>query len=246
MGMKNCNSSVTHSCNSYPKLTKTLQEFLIECKKFNEEKKRSFCFIDFPNIRESNFRQRIRRIKPFIEVIAPGHPTFYKVREVKLPLDSHKITLGPMGVKPELMEILRMLKDQPPMIHDIKIQVEVQIHEKLVEKGCSVNPKNHCVVISDIPVSDNNLIVRALVYPKLVQIDVGCSFKPLVYDYGSLLSLHEYLKEVSIYLTCLSGIQLKLVKDWIITHYHFNIDGSHEINGRDFHLTFNEVSSGQA
>jgi len=239
-----CNSSVTHSCNSLPRLSKSVEKFLRRCKKFNEDQREPFCFLDFPELSHSNFRQKIKRGRPFIEVVTKGHPTFYKVKGAKLPLDPSRLTLEPMGVSPKLMEILESLKDQPPMIHDIKIGVQAKIHEMLVKKGCSVHPKNHGIVINEIPSFDNNLTIKILVYPNSLQIDIGCSARPLVYDIGSLLLLHEHLARVSFYLTQLTGVLLEPVKDWVISQYHFNKDGSFGADKRDFLLTVEEVSSG--
>lgn len=242
INLENCNTSVTDPCNSYDGLTKANRQFLAACIRFNKKQKKSFCFSDFPYMKKGTFRQKLHRIRQFIEVTAVGNPSFYKVKGILLLGDSHKVTLRPMGVSPKLIEILESLKEQPPKIHDIKIKVDEKIHYHLVKKGCTVNTRNHCIRINNIPVSDNNLNVKALVYPKLIQIDIACSYKPLVYDYDSLLQLHQYLTEISIYLTSLSGVKLKPVKDWIITHYHFNKDGSYEVNGRDFHLRLGEVS----
>jgi len=94
-----------------------------------------------------------------------------------------------MGDTNNLMEFLETLQDQPPKIHDIKIKVSENIHTSLKEKRCTVNTHNHSILVKYIPITDNNISVKALVYPKTIQIDIGCTFRPIVFDVISLQNL---------------------------------------------------------
>lgn len=235
---------VTDNRHANHPLSRTLRNFLSECKKINEKEYRPFSYLDFQQLSKNNFRQRIRRCKGYLEVVIPSHPTFYKLKGIELPGDFRRVTFKPTGGGSQLIDILESLEDQPAKIHDIKLKLNSEIHQALVEKGCTPHPRNNCIQIRHIPITDNNIVIKALVYPKTIQIDVACSYKPIVYDVGSLLYLTEILKEASMYLTTLSGIILAPVKDWVITHYHLNKDGSYEINGQDFHFTMEQISNG--
>lgn len=237
------NGSVTDRCNALPN---GLKQFLKRSKSINEIERRPFSYIDFKNISKGNFRQIIRRLGNLIEVVHKGRPTFYKVKGIELPLDSHRVTQRPMGVAQNLIDILQTLKDQPAKIHDIKVKFSSNnLHSILVSKGITVNNSNSSVLVN-VPYTDNNVILKALIYPDTIQIDIGCTYKPLVYDYSGILYLTQVLSFCSFYLGELTSFEAHIpnVSDWIITHYHFNKDGSQQLNGQSFHHTWEDVSSG--
>jgi len=148
-----------------------------------------------------------------------------------------------MGVGQKYYDLLSMLKQQTPMIHDIKIKIETdQLHESLVSKGLTVHENNHSIKIN-FDSDDNNIVTKILVYPNTVQIDIGCIYKPLVYDSKTIWYLHEHLSKISYHLSLISGVILPSVEQWIVTHQHMNKDGL-SFNGQAFHFTVEEVNTG--
>jgi len=235
------NTNVTLQGNSGSRSFK-MQKFLDDARKFNISQQRPFCYKDFA-ISHSTFRKNIHHLGDCIETVICSKPCFYKVRGVKLPGDIRKVTFRPTGGIAPLNEILESLRDQPPMIHDIKIKISTNIHSTLVAKGCTVSKSNKGILMS-VPVSSNNIVAKVSVYPHTTQIDIACSFKPITYDVESMIELLGILKEVSLYITQLSGISLPPVGQWIITHYHFNKDGSVEANGSSFHISVTDTVAG--
>lgn len=231
------NESVTVDCNTLPI---GQQKFLKRAIRINQQEGRPWSCLDFSHMSKGNFRQIVRRLKDRIEIVRKSNPCFYKVKGITLPGDSHRVTPRPMGVNQDLMEILHSLEHQPPAIHDIKLKVNASIHEGLIKRGHTPRPDNGSIVV-DIPLPDENITAKALVYQNSLQIDIGCTFKPIAYDVQSLLTLHERLSNVSFFLISLSQIQLPEVKDWIITHYHFNKDGD-SISGPRFHIPMGETT----
>ena len=238
------NQKVTDVGNVIPEMTKQVKIFYDKALKINTVEHRPFSCEDYLNLSKVNYRQYIRKLRPVLEKVRNSRPAFYKIKSVYLPGDSHKITISPMGDAADLIEILKSLKDQPAKIHDIKLKINASIHEKLKQKGCTPNKKNNSILIKNLPVTDNNIILKALIYPKTIQIDVACSYKPIVFDVKTLLYLHEILAQASMHLLHLSSCKLPTVNDWIITHYHLNKDGNCAINGQNFHFTVGEVSTG--
>jgi hypothetical protein len=239
---KDNNSQVTLDSNTLPRAQK---EFYEKAKSINENEQRPFSFLDFKELKPNNFRHIIHKLKPQLEIVTKGHPTFYKIKGIELPGNSHRVTFVPMGLANNLVSLLSSLKDQPAKIHDIKIKVKTRIYDDLKSKGFLINPKNHGIIIRNIPVHDNNLKVHALIYPELIQIDVGCTYRPIVFDTGSLLYLSQSLSDCAFHIGCLAGAPIPLpVKDWIVTHYHLNKDGSYGIDCQDFHFTIGEVTAG--
>ena len=91
---------------------------------------------------------------------------------------------------------------------------------------------------------DPNITTKIQVYPNTIQIDLGCTYKPLVYNSSTIYHLMEHLSKISYHITQLSGHTLPKVSDWIITHYHLNKDGTLALNGQSFNFEFEEVSNG--
>jgi len=238
------NQKITDVSNVIPDITKQVKIFYDKALKINTLEHRPFSCEDYPNLSKGNYRQYIQKLRPVLEKTHNSRPAFYKIKGEYLPGDSHQITFSPTGDAPDLIDILKSLKDQPAKIHDIKLKINASIHEELKKTGCTPNKKNNSILIKNLPVNDNNIVLKALVYPKTIQIDVACSYKPLVYDGKTLLYLHEILAQVSIHLFHFSGCELPPVYDWIITHYHLNKDGNYAINGQNFHFTVGEVSTG--
>ena len=243
--MKQCNTPVTVVCNEYhPRLSKKMQKFYDRCKDICEDEQREFTYRDFLDMKRGTFRQYILRLKPYIEVVYHSSLTFYKIKGIKLPGDSHLVTFRDTGDVSKLIQILESLADQPVKIHDVKIMIDASIHSALSVAGRAVNPYNHGIQINQITISDNNIVLKASVYPHTIQLDVACTYKPIIYDVDSFLYFIEILKEASMFLTAESHILLPPVKDWIITHYHLNKDGSFELNGESFHFKISDITSG--
>lgn len=237
------NEIVTSFSNSYQHLPPTLKKFLDECTRINTEQG-PFCFKEFcPPLSQVNFRQRINRIKDFVEIAIPGFPTFYKVKGVPQVGDWRKVTPKPMGAAKNLIETLESLKDQPAMIHDVRLRINLSIHEELVERGY-IPDKHNSSILVNVPVLDPNITIKSIVFTNHIQIAVACTYKPIVIDICTLMYFFEILSQAAMCLFVISGKQILPVKDWIFTHYHFNKDGKYGLDGSDFHYTVGEVTTG--
>lgn len=241
----NCNTSVTVDCNKhYPHLPKKMQEFYDRCKYICEKEHREFTYRDFLDMKHGTFRQYILRLKPYVELVTRDHIAFYKIKGVKLPLDSHYVTFRDTGDVSNLIRMLESTQEQPAKIHDVKMKIDLDKQSAAATAGQTVNPFNHGIQIKQIPSRDDNIVIKASVYPYIIQLDVACTYKPMIYDVESFLYFTEILKEASIFLTAMTHVTLPPVKDWIITHYHLNKDGGFEISGKSFHFTISDVASG--
>ncbi len=240
------NETITFPTNTYSvKLTDSLVRFIDHALKINLVEKRPWCFEDF-NLKPNNFRQKLSVLKNIIEKVVSGHPSFYKINGTDLPGVVHSITLRPMGdTSEQFKEYLNELKDQPPMIHDIRLRIDTQeIYDELSSKGLTPNKNNNSILFS-IPSSfDPAYNLKLLSYPKHTQLIVGCTFRPIIHDVPGILNLIFLLGRVTELLVNFISepISIPPVSDWIITQYHFNKDGKEEVSGQDFHFTFGSVS----
>jgi len=205
---------------------------------------RPFSKEDFPQLSSSNYRKFIQKLRKNLEPVRNTKPKLWTIKGIALPGDSHRITLGDTGVGQKFLDILESLKLQHPTIHDIKIRFKSDLHEHLIKKGCSSNPSNDSIK-PGFTIVDNNITVKILVYPETTQIDIGCTYKPIVHDFKGIFYLHEILSKISHHLSGLADCStIPLVQDWVITHYHFAKDGPSELSNQLFHMTFEEVVGG--
>ncbi len=233
------NSQVTLDSNSLPPIQR---QFYERAKYICEKEQRPFSLFDFPTIKGNNFRQLVHKLKPLLEVVAKSHPSFYKVKGIALPGDSHRITVNHM-VGSDFCRLLNSLRLKEPMIHDIRIKVnDSSLYQKLSDAGATKNRKNGSFTVN-VPQFDNNITTVVSVYPNTVLVFLGCTYKPLVYDSSTMWYLHEHLSKISYHLTSL-GATLPPVNIWIFTQYHFNRDGTESFSGQTFHYTVEEVSTG--
>ena len=225
--------------------SKSLQQFIDRAYTINVDGHNPFCVTDYPNLSKCNFRRIIRRLGDNIERVGNGRPQFYKLRGIKLPGDTRKVTLEPMRVQEEdFVRLLSTLKEQPAKIHDIKIRIDSsELHGALLDKGYSKNEHNHSIKVNFEGV-DNNVTTKILIYPNTIQVDIGCTYRPLIYNIDTVWYLHEHLSKVSYHLTGLSGVVLPTVNNWVITHWHFNKDGTTAYNGQNFQHTIEDVNTG--
>ncbi len=239
------NDSVTENCNIYQCDSKANRQFLSKAMKINCIEQRAFSRGDFPEYSAGNYRQLIRRNRSKLEMVIDTKPRFWKVRDVNLPGDMRRVTLQPMRVGDDMMGILQNLKEQPAKIHDIKIKFKSDLHYHLLKKGYRANPNNLGILLK-IDSFHNDITVKVLVYPKTVQIDIGCTFMPLIWDMSGAFYLLTLVGRIQQYLHTLTDNEAKLPlpSSWIITHYHFGKDGTESLSGQSFHRTIEEVAGG--
>jgi len=239
------NAKLTGSTNA--RLTTSQKHFLERAKSICTIEQRPFCCEDF-NLSKTNFRQKILELRPFIEKVIDGRPSFYKVKGIDLPGDQHSITLKPTGVDTSQLEkILLNCKNQPPMVHDLRFRIESNLHEKLLQKGLTPNKNNNSFTITNdlIPTPDPTLNIKLIVYPEHIQLIVGCSIKPIIYDCGGIqnliFNLGRYTELLRSFVNDLFTIQP--VSKWRTTAYHLNKDGSFELQDANFHYYFEDVAN---
>lgn len=240
----NFNESLTDYIDSIgSKITDSEYIFLKKAFSINKEQ-RPFSVGDFSYMSQGSFRQLILRLRPIIQIVTKSRPCFYKLKGTYMSGDSHKITKKVMGE--DMFEILQRLREQPAAIHDIKIMFKnTNLHENLLRNGFKQHTKNKGIQVK-IPAYHQNIIIKCMIYPNTVQIDVGCSYRPIVYDISGVILLSSILGEVFAFLNYCSFEKSDIpeVNSWMITHYHFGKDGRETYSGSRFHHTFEETSEG--
>ena len=241
----NNHSKVTHQDHVY--LPRTQKALLDKATRINTVEGRPFSYLDYPELKPDNFRQKIKQLKRFLNIYQPGRPTFYVIKDVDLPGDSHKITLTHTGgTELEFDNILQSLKDQPAMVHDLRFNIQSDLYDKLIDSGLTPNKTNNSILLDIFDKIHPNYNFKMLVYPKKIQLIVGCSYKPIICNAGSFQDLTFTLGMVISHLQSFvnSDFIIEPVQRWVISQYHFNKDGHYEVSGKSFNHTWEDFQIG--
>ena len=143
---------------------------------------------------------------------------------------------GGMGV--DLIDrIIEATKEQPSM-HNIKMQIEnTDLHQHLEEQGFPQHNKNKGIKLQ-MSSSDINSIVRIQVYPKTIQIDIGCTDDPFPLLPAGAVRLAKLLDQTH-HLLCKESLhkaEIPEIGKWLITHQHRGHDGKISYDGEKFHI----------
>ena len=212
----------------HDKPTKKNRAFLRHCYDFVKREKRAFTSIDFKELGYSAplFRQRVCQCTNYIQIEHKGKPTWYKLKGINLPYYHKPVTHEPTGVGPNLLhQYIEGLHGHALKIHDIAVRFhDPNLHRMLVEGGREPHPANNSIQLK-IPISELDVPVKVIVYPKTAQIHIANSRNPIIYDYNGLLQLGVILGKVSQHISLVSeNLTLSDVKSWVIYHYHLHID----------------------
>jgi len=218
--------------------------FLERMLRINQIEQRPASVGDF-TLSKVNFRQKIHELRFYVEKVIDGRPAYYKVKGVELPGDQSKITLKHTGVDTtQLEKLLLNCKDQVPMLHDIRFKMDSDLHEKLLHKGITPNKNNSCIVLHDKLISnpDPSVNFKLLVYPKHIQLIVGCTRKPLFWSTAGIsdlvFTIGRYIELLRIFVN--DAFSIPQVSRWRCKGYHFNKDGTLQISGQNFEYYFED------
>lgn len=154
----------------------------------------------------------------------------------KISKDNDQFKTEGMGV--DLINYIQDADKQIAAVHDTKIKLESNLHKYLIENGQIKNEKNKGIKFA-IPTDNPNITVNVLVYPKTVQIDIGCTLQAFTDDYNGRKELAALLYSIWQRLCEYSGHKAEIPEpsNWILTHYHYGKDGKMEYDGEKFHIT---------
>lgn len=138
--------------------------------------------------------------------------------------------------------IIEATKEQLSM-HDIKIQIEnTDLHQHLEKQGFPQHNKNKGMKLQ-MSSAYINSTVRILVYPKTIQIDIGCTDEPFSLLPAGAVRLAKLLEQIH-YFLCKESIhqaEIPEIGKWWITHQHRGHDSKISYDGEKFHILCENV-----
>lgn len=205
---------------------KSQKVFLKRCYEINVVKGFYFSKHDFTGMGDDNFRQYIHQLKNYIVKAVDSRPAFYHLKEIIV--DS--LTVNHTGINTiteEFEQILEELKQQPPELHDIRIETNTSLLYEGLGKIRIPNGRNKAIHLP-IPITvDTRFKTKVSVYPngKLL-VMLGCTRNPLPYSLLGFNELIVYLKDIVTHLMLYSQTDFSYPRPglWKISAYHFNQD----------------------
>jgi hypothetical protein len=124
-------------------------------------------------------------------------------------------------------------------VHDLKFKIVAELHKHLLERGYNEEKSNRGIRV-EIATAEKGLTIKVIVYPKMVQVDIGCTFNPISWDADGALRLTLILVKTHETLLAASGHKADIppIAEWVITHRHHGMDGKTEYSGQAFNITF--------
>ena len=242
-----CHSYVTYYCHTHSVFpTKKQLEFIEKAYSINAVGGELWCYANFFPMSKTNFRKTVQRLRPIIENVIRTNYVYYKLKGVDMP---YCVTRNPMGlpprnVAPDFEKILRNLKNQPPMMHDLRIHARVTgLYENLL-RNPDFKPHNQNKAFT-IPVPVNYRFPTTVnVYSDKMQVMVACSQQPLPYSNTGFLELSAHLGSVCEYIQERSSTDFlyEPIPNWTVSYFHFNQDGI-TIQSPIFNYTLADLSN---
>ena len=157
--------------------------------------------------------------------------------------DSDLETKAQRGTGVNYLEFIKSLEDSHKEIHDLKLQFPSDLHQYLIKNEFKSHPKNKSIPI-EIPTTEKNLTIKSLVYPKTIQIDIGCSSEPITCDSSGILRFISILNRIKDVLrkTADEAATIPEITKWIITHRHVGMDGKIEYSAEAFYIAVEDLN----
>lgn len=240
----NINRFLTDLCNGDSTITESQKKFLRKALQINLKERCTFCYDDFSEMSQSQFRQHIHKLKKHVVRAVKSKPCFYRIKGTPERISSQSVTDRPTGEN--MLRILRNAKEQPSSIHDVKIHTYCEnMHEILQESGHIPDKNNSGIILPPLRF-EFNTVAKVHVYPQLISVDIACTNKPLVYDVSGVVRLLLILGELVHELKLLSKYSVKLppTSEWKIKAYHMGKDGTQSFSGQSGEMRLDEFASG--
>ena len=185
-----------------------------------------FSRFDYPRMKQVSFRQMINQLSPIITKCCNSRPPYYKLNHVHF---DETLTIKGTGVSKftldqQLHNFLLLCKQQPAHFHDIKMDVESDLYDKLL---LTDETQDHYNKAYSIPVPiDPRFEIKVSVSRSKMFVNVGCSNNPLPFSPAGFGELDFLMGGMIVYLTGIAKSKFfkQRIGEWVMTNYHFNHD----------------------
>ena len=236
---------VTRVCHDYQlSLSDNMKEMLEKCYSINVICGSAFTYFDF-GLKPNTFQQRMTRHRPFFEPVYRSSLGFYKLRGIEMynNVTKNPRCVTPNPIHPDFETILKKAQIQPLCMHDLRVETKVSgLYENLIEIGQKPHPQNKSFTLNLY--AGKRFAIKANIYRTgTMQVMIGCSHQPLVYDLWGFSELSGLLGRVCNQLQIISGniFHHQPIPSWRLTYLHINHDI--EISGKRFSYCIHDLTN---
>ena len=208
------------------RISKKHKMFLRRAYEINVIRGNYFSVYDFVGMKPNNFRQYCGKCKKYIVKVINSRPAFYCLKGIYTDNLTVNHTLTG-SISKEFEQILSELKQQPPMMHDIRIETMTSgLYEALLK--IRIPNKQNLGIHYDIPLIDTKLKCKVSVYKTgRILLMLSCTHNPLGYSTAGFDDMIEHLAQVKQHLMGYANVDyiVDKIRKWRIVYYHFNKDG---------------------
>ena len=207
------------------------------------------------------FRNKITHLvrSEKVEVAYRSGPAFYTLKGMRF--GKHKLmTPDHTGMPTSNNPFYMFIKDLPMdkrALHDIRLRFKVNGIWSILSSKLELHPVSKDISLQTW--SFNDLIIKTTVHKtNTVSVIVGCSYRSIAVDINGIIRLTEALTRVeerlsvlvnhcrfnsdrsSVFLSSLSPVVVLIPQhtSWIVTMWHFGMDGLTEYTGEKFSVTW--------
>jgi len=192
------------------------------------------------------FFKKNRVLKFFTTCLESTKKIFAKlIPVVSFKNTSKNIRREGMGV--DLIKYIVDAANTIPSMHDMKIHLQSDLHKYLVAQGYPTHAKNKSIKL-EMKTDSQNITVKALVYPRTVHIDIGCTNEPFPLLPAGGIKLASLLNKIKQFLCEQSSHKAEIseIGQWEMTRHDRGQDGKITYDGKKFHITIENVIGGFA
>lgn len=243
-----CHTFVTDLCHTYRIIpTPCKLKFLEKAFHINAIKQTYFTFRDFYPMTKANFRQMVCRLRPAVIKEINSNPGFYRLEGIIVNSNVTRRSRGVPQIRdvdPDFVALIESCKEQPVMMHDLRISTKTkELYELLVKSRHTPNEQNKAITIQ----SNLNRDLRTTIniYRNgTAQIMIGCTHFPLPYSPTGFNELIFHLGRIfdDLALRANHDFIFQPISEWIVDYLHLNRDGV-QIDVKKYNYTLTQLSN---
>ena len=159
---------------------------------------------------------------------------------------TEKDTIRGTGVAPSIQNAVDEANKQNKAMHDFRIRCpSKKIFENAVKMGTEPHPKNSGIFENAIHVTEE-ITTNIAIYPKMVDITLGCTQNPIPYNAKGAKQLLEHLVLINNVLSeTYQAYDNPDPSEWIVFYYHLNQDGTIKLSKEKLCRTITDSSGGK-
>lgn len=230
----------------YGQFTDKQYKFMKKCLSINEDERREFCCVDFPEMSPENFRQYILKLKNYLVVAIKSYPVFYQIKGVKLIANNYRNLSGTI-LGDNMLSLLNRLPRQDIVLQNLQMKVKIkpELFNALVNLGTkTIDSKDE--ILWERMEYDSEILTIVKITPEMILIKLEAKKQPIVYDMYGILRITKILGILEGHIRSIMCdiVSMPSVGDWYCISYRLGMNGQYEYNKSKDCITWKDFAGG--